>query len=196
MHPRLRYRMKTIVEYVTKRWFFDLMRQLRDIMWAGILISFIKGAEMRIFHVPQYCTRTVIGLCVSFGILSLHGSLIAQTSPCGYATSNVCTGSCSGSYFLGFRFQNGGPNYGITATVFCNVSCPHLDTNIYQSSQCTMGTLSANLTPQIIERLLALGNGKEILIPACGGGFEPLKEAPVTVAQNRRDFLEKLPLRY
>jgi hypothetical protein len=85
----------------------------------------------------------------------------------------------------GFTFQYGGPDYGITAWIPCG-NCGMTQVNIYSSPECM--PIGFGLNRQAIQSLLASANGRQVLMPACGGGFRPLLEPPLAVAQERWEF--------
>lgn len=128
--------------------------------------------------------RNATKICVALSLLCLCAFLKAQSSPCGSASGTACPSNC-GNGPQGFTFQYGGPDYGITAWIPCG-NCGMTQVNIYSSPECM--PIGFGLNRQAIQSLLASANGRQVLMPACGGGFRPLLEPPLAVAQERWEF--------
>jgi hypothetical protein len=139
---------------------------------------------MKIFPIHRLVTK----LCVALSLLCCCALLEAQSSPCGNATGNICPSNCGN--FQGFQFDSQGPDYGVTADIACGSNCGMIQANIYNSPDCNFNGLG----PSAIQSALASANGEQVLMPACGGGFRPLVEKPLAVAQRDWELPKALPV--
>lgn len=137
----------------------------------------------------QRLSRIIVNLFTLLAMLSVPAFLHAQGTPCGYATGNeACPTSCN--YLSGleaFQFVSTGGQYGIIADVYCGASYQYVQQSLYLTTPCIMESPVADLSPEAIRRLLALADGKEMLISSCGG-FKQLTETPEALAQPRWKF--------
>jgi hypothetical protein len=126
-------------------------------------------------------------LCVVLSLLCFCTFLKAQANPCGYPSGNACPSNCGNvqGNFKGFQFDQGGPNYGVNATINCG-TCSYIQVNADLSPTCFPPDYSLNR--QAIKNLLASANGRQILIPSCGGGFKQFVETPMAVAEEHWEF--------
>ena len=68
--------------------------------------------------------------------------------------------------------------------------CGMINANLYLGPSCNFNGLSR----RAIESVIASANGEQVLILTCGGGFRPLVEKPVTVAQKHWELPRALPI--
>lgn len=122
-------------------------------------------------------------------MLGLPAFVHAQGTPCGYTTgSDACPASCNyQSGVQSFQFVSTGGSFGVIADVYCGNSCGYVQTGAYLTTPCTMESPVAALPPEVTGRLLALADGRQMLISSCGG-FRSLGESPEGVAQARWKF--------
>lgn len=130
--------------------------------------------------------RNATKLSILLSVLLCCAFLKAQ-APCGNPQGAVC---CGGGYPQGCSWNSQGPDYCVTAYVNCG-PCG----SGYYVIDASPGSCNRNgLRPRVIKGLLALAKGREVLMPACGGGFRPLVERPVAIAQQDWDLPKELPI--
>lgn len=139
---------------------------------------------MRIIFTLQNAAK----LSIALGLLFCGTALKAQ-SPCGDPQGSICSQSCGGSYPTACAWNSQGSGYCVNAYVNCG-SCGAGNYVIYNSSGCNINGLSRHA----IRGLVAAANGKDVLTPACGGGFKPLVEGPLAVAEEHWTLPKNLPI--
>ena len=140
---------------------------------------------MRIARIRGGIANIGIALAVMGGCTVLNAQ-----SQCGWSTGPVCPSPCRGGPD-GWAQGNQGPSFGTFQVINCGI-CGFIQVPITSNSG---GCNNNGLGPQAILSITSSANGEQVLVAACGGGFEPLVEQPKAVAQNRWQFPTKpLPI--
>jgi len=148
----------------------------------------------RLLHLARVC-----GIVV-FALASLSTLLESQTQ-CGYSNHEpTCPGYCGPNYQFSKSDPTKSPKnaYTVLLSINCGPSCGWLAYLVAWSTCYPPSTTNAMNEPQVAEHLYALSNGKQLLVPECGGGFIDLREAQglATHSQTAWEVPKALPLRF
>ena len=138
-----------------------------------------------------------IGIILTFALVGGSPMIHAQ-SMCGSATTNpVCSQTCGQPSPPFLQATEGGAKnaYVIVASVYCSL-CGWQASLVSRGTCIPPGVVTAINRPQIEQRLDALANGKQVLLPGCGGGFVYLSETQALAATTREPWqnLRERPL--